>query len=331
MTSAQRERILVTGGAGYIGSVVAERLQERGYIPVVFDNLSQGHREAVPAGVELVPGDLADAGSIREVLHTRRIEAVIHLAASAIVHESMTNPAKYYQNNVANGITLLEAMRECGVERIVFSSSGTVYGNTDVCPITEDSPPQPINPYGKSKLAFEKMLHWYAQAYGLTFTVLRYFNAAGATLRLGEHHDPETRIIPIALKCALGQRLEVEVNGDDYPTADGTCIRDYIHVLDLAEAHILALSGMNSSGRIYNLGNGNGFSVREVVETARQITGHPIPAKIKPQRPGDPASLVASSSLIAGELGWAPRYRELDEIIDSAWRWHRSHPHGYAA
>ena len=321
--------ILVTGGAGYIGSVVAERLIESGHTPIIYDDLSKGHREAVLPGAVLVVGDLADTTKLEECLRANRVEAVIHLAASSLVGESMDIPSRYFRNNTVAGIELLDAMLACGVTRIVFSSTAAVYGEPETTPITEDSAQRPTNPYGESKLAFEKVLHWYDVAYGMKYASLRYFNAAGATARLGEHHDPETHLIPIVLSCALGGRPEVAVFGDDYPTPDGTCIRDYIHVEDLADAHILALGALDRGSRIYNLGNGNGYSVNEVIEAARRITGRSIPARIAPRRPGDPAVLVASSDLIKRELRWDPKHFELDAIIESAWQWHRAHPRGY--
>lgn len=321
--------ILVTGGAGYIGSVVAERLIKSGHTPIIYDDLSKGHREAVLPGAVLAVGDLKDTTRLEECLRANRVEAVIHLAASSLVGESMTIPSRYFRNNTVAGIELLDAMLACGVTRIVFSSTAAVYGEPETTPITEDSPQRPTNPYGESKLAFEKVLQWYDAAYGVKYATLRYFNAAGASARLGEHHDPETHLIPIILSCALGGRPEVAVFGDDYPTPDGTCIRDYIHVEDLADAHILALGALDRGSRVYNLGNGNGYSVNEVLEAARRITGQTIPSRIAPRRPGDPAVLVASSELIKRELGWDPKRFELDAIIESAWQWHRAHPRGY--
>jgi UDP-glucose 4-epimerase len=321
--------VLVTGGAGYIGSVVAERLLEFGHAAIICDNLSKGHRDAVPPGAALEVLDLADTAALAECLRQHRVEAVIHMAAHSLVGESMAEPAKYFRNNVTTGIGLLDAMLAAGVDRIVFSSTAAVYGEPETSPITEDATGRPTNPYGESKLAFEKVLHWYSAAYGLRYASLRYFNAAGATARLGEDHAPETHLIPIVLGCALGLRQEVEVFGDDYPTPDGTCIRDYIHVTDLSDAHILALEALEKGGRIYNLGNGNGYSVGEVIEVARRVTGHPIPVRVAPRRAGDPAVLVASSERIKDELRWKPAYPELEVIIRSAWEWHRAHPHGY--
>lgn len=321
--------ILVTGGAGYIGSVVAERLLESGHTPIIYDDMSKGHREAVLDGAVLAVGDIADRRRLEDCLRANRVEAVIHMAASSLVGESMTIPSRYFRNNTVAGIELLDAMLACGVRRIVFSSTAAVYGEPETTPITEDSAQRPTNPYGESKLAFEKVLAWYDVAYGVKYASLRYFNAAGATARLGEHHDPETHLIPIVLACALGARPDVAVFGDDYATPDGTCVRDYIHVADLADAHILALGALDGRSRIYNLGNGNGYSVNEVIEAARRITSEKIPARMTGRRPGDPAVLVASSDLIKRELGWDPKHFELDAIIESAWRWHRAHPRGY--
>lgn len=323
-------RVLVTGGAGYIGSVVTEELVNDGHEVVVYDNLVKGHREAVVSGARLVEGDLLDAAKLRETLKDNRVEAVIHMAAFSLVGESCEHPAKYYQNNVVAGLVLLDTMIECGVKRIVFSSTAATYGEPESQPIYETAPNNPTNPYGESKLAFERAMHWYERAYGLRYVSLRYFNAAGASEKCGEDHDPESHIIPIALQAALGTRSHVEIYGDDYPTPDGTCLRDYIHVIDLARAHILALGVMSESGRIYNLGcGGDGYSVREVIETARRVTGKEIPVKIGPRRAGDPAVLIASSDKIKSELGWQPQYQDLGVIVESAWRWMQSHPNGY--
>jgi UDP-glucose 4-epimerase len=321
--------ILVTGGAGYIGSVVVERLLAFGHSAVIYDNLSAGHRGAVAPGAALMVGGLDDGAALAGCMREHKIEAVIHLAAHALVSESMTNPSMYFRNNVAAGITLLDAMAACGVKRIVFSSTCAVYGEPVDSPITEDSRRRPANPYGESKLAFERLLHWHDVAHGVKYTSLRYFNAAGATDDFGEHHSPETHLIPIVLGCAMGSRGQVEVFGNDYPTPDGTCVRDYIHVIDIADAHIRALRLLEGGSRTYNLGTGKGYSVREVIEAARRITGHTIPAQYSPRRPGDPAVLVASSDRIKRELDWQPGRSGLEEIIESAWRWHRAHPHGY--
>lgn len=323
-------RVLVTGGAGYIGSVVSEQLINDGHQVVVYDNLAKGHRHAVVAGAEFVEGDLLEAEGLRQTLKDNRIEAVIHMAAYSLVGESVEKPAKYYHNNVVAGLVLLDAMRECGVTKIVFSSTAATYGEPESQPIFETAPTNPTNPYGESKLAFERAMHWYEHAYGLHYASLRYFNAAGASEKCGEDHDPESHIIPITLQAATGKRTHVEIFGDDYPTADGTCIRDYIHVIDLARAHILALGVLHERSSIYNLGcGGDGYSVREVIETARRVTGKEIPVRMGPRRAGDPAVLIASSDKIKSELGWQPQFQDLGLIIESAWRWMLAHPQGY--
>jgi UDP-glucose 4-epimerase len=315
-------KVLVTGGAGYIGSVVSEQLVNDGHEVVVYDNLSKGHRDAVVDGAHFVERDLLDANKLRETLNDNRIEAVIHMAALSLVGESVEQPAKYYQNNVVAGLVLLDAMRESGVKRIVFSSTAATYGEPESQPIFEAAPASPTNPYGETKLAFEKAMHWYERAYGIRYASLRYFNAAGASEKCGEDHDPETHIIPITLQVAAGKRTHVEIYGDDYPTDDGTCIRDYIHVIDLARAHILALDVLGERSAIYNLGcGGDGYSVRDVIDTARRVTGKEIPVRMGPRRPGDPAVLIASSDKIKSELGWQPQFQDLGLIIESAWRW----------
>jgi len=325
-------RVLVTGGAGYIGSVVSEQLIGDGHQVVVYDNLSKGHAHAVVAGAEFVAGDLNESDKINQTLRDNRIDAVIHMAASSLVGESVTEPAKYYHNNVVAGLVLLEAMRACGVNRIVFSSTAAVYGEPEEQPISESARTNPTNPYGETKLAFERAMHWCERAYGLRYASLRYFNAAGATEQCGEDHDPETHLIPITLQAALGKRANVEIYGDDYPTSDGTCVRDYIHVVDLARAHILALDALQERSAIYNLGcGGDGYSVREVIETARRVTGKQIPVRIGPRRAGDPAVLIASSDRIRSELGWQPQFQDLQLIVESAWRWLLAHPNGYEA
>jgi UDP-glucose 4-epimerase len=317
-------RVLVTGGAGYIGSVVSEQLVSDGHEVVVYDNLSKGHREAVVAGARFVEGDLHDAEKLRETLDG--IDAVIHMAAFSLVGESVEAPSKYYHNNVVAGLVLLDAMRDCGVKRIVFSSTAATYGEPEAQPIVESSPTNPTNPYGESKLAFEKAMHWYERAYGLRYASLRYFNAAGASEKCGEDHDPETHIIPITLQVAAGNGTHVEIYGDDYPTEDGTCVRDYIHVIDLARAHILALGVLNERSAIYNLGcGGDGYSVRDVIDTARRVTGKDIPVRMGPRRPGDPSVLIASSDKIKSELGWQPQFQDLGLIVESAWRWMQQH------
>lgn len=326
--------VLVTGGAGYIGSVVTEELVKDNHDVVVYDSLYKGHREAIVEDAKFVQGDLADARKLRETFSTYRIEAVIHMAADSLVGESCEHPAKYYRNNVVNGLTLLDAMRESDVSRIVFSSTAATYGEPEKQPIDENAPNNPTNPYGESKLAFEHAMRWYQKAYGLSFASLRYFNAAGASKRCGEDHAPETHLIPIALQAAARSREFVEVYGDDYPTPDGTCLRDYIHVIDLARAHILAFKvlddGSNASNRIYNLGcGGAGYSVKQVIETAREVTGKSIAVRVGPRRAGDPAVLIASSEKIKRELGWHPEFQDLRVIIESAWRWRLQHPQGY--
>jgi UDP-glucose 4-epimerase len=325
-------RVLVTGGAGYIGSVVTEQLVSDGHEVVVYDDLSKGHREAVVAEAQFVQGDLANANQLRQTLNDNRIEAVIHMAASSLVGESCEAPAKYYQNNVVAGLVLLDAMHDCAVQKIVFSSTAATYGEPESQPIFESAPTNPTNPYGETKLAFERAMHWYERAYGLRYASLRYFNAAGASEKCGEDHDPESHIIPITLQAAAGKRPHVEIFGDDYPTADGTCIRDYIHVIDLARAHILALDALTERSAIYNLGcGGDGYSVRDVIETARRVTGKEIPVRMGPRRAGDPAVLIASSDKIKSELGWQPQFQDLGLIIESAWRWMLAHPDGYGS
>ena len=324
-------RVLVTGGAGYIGSVVTEELLADGHEVVVFDNLSKGHRGAIVEGAAIVEGDLLDAEALRRAFAENGTEAVIHMAAHSLVGESVTDPAEYYRNNVTAGLALLDAMRGAGVSRIVFSSTAAVYGEPEKQPVEERDPTSPTNPYGETKLAFERALGWYGQAHGVRYCSLRYFNAAGATSRCGEVHDPETHLIPIVLQAAAGRRPHVEVYGDDYPTRDGTCVRDYIHVVDLARAHVLALGILGERSAVYNLGcGGEGYTVREVVEAARGVTGRDIPVRVGARRAGDPAVLVASSERIRRELGWEPRYQDLRLIIRSAWDWMQAHPEGYA-
>jgi len=323
-------RVLVTGGAGYIGSVVTEELVKDGHEVVVYDNLSKGHRGAVVEGADFVEGDLLDADKLHQTLSDNRIHAVIHMAASSLVGESVEKPAKYYHNNVVAGLVLLDAMRDCDVRRIVFSSTAATYGEPEAQPIFESAPTNPTNTYGETKLAFERAMHWYEKAHGLRYASLRYFNAAGASEKCGEDHDPETHIIPITLQAAAGKRPHVEIFGEDYPTADGTCIRDYIHVIDLARAHILALDVLSERSAIYNLGcGGDGYSVRDVIDTARRVTGKEIPVRMGPRRAGDPAVLIASSDKIKSDLGWQPQFQDLGVIIESAWKWMQSHTDGY--
>jgi UDP-glucose 4-epimerase len=324
-------RVLVTGGAGYIGSVVAEELLQAGHEVVVFDNLSHGHRQAVPKNATLIVGDLADRASLDHVLGSHAIDAVMHFAALIEAGESMKAPEQFFRNNTANALTLLEAMLAAGVKRFVFSSTAALFGNPDRTPIEEGDAVHPTNAYGESKLLVEQMLAWFHRIHGLRYASLRYFNAAGASSPdQGESHQPETHLIPRILQVALGRAQHVNIFGTDYPTPDGTCVRDYIHVSDLARAHLLALQGLEkSSPLIYNLGNGQGFSVRQVVAVARKVTGHPIPVIESPRRAGDPAVLIASSAKIRRDLNWQPRFPDLQSIVASAWQWHRDHPDGY--
>ncbi len=322
--------VLVTGAAGYIGSVVAERLLANGETVVAFDNLAQGHRAAVPDGVRFLEGDLRDRARLTEVLADVRPDAVMHLAAESLVGKSVTDPAAFYEVNVVGGLNLLDAMRAAGVMRLIFSSTAAVYGEPATMPIREDAPLCPVNAYGASKLAFEQMLPWYARAYGLRHCSLRYFNACGATAARGEFHVPETHLIAILIEVALGLRDEIRIFGNDYDTPDGTCIRDYVHVADIADAHLLALEQIDTIDTVaFNLGNGAGFSNREVVEAARRVTGHPIPAAQAPRRPGDPATLVASADRARATLGWSPRYTTLESMIASAWAWRKNRPQPY--
>jgi UDP-glucose 4-epimerase len=309
--------------------VVVERLLAHHHRVIVYDNLIKGHRAAVAPEAEFIAGDLRERGKLLGVCRGHGVEAVIHMAASSLVGESVRAPHAYFENNLAAGLGLLDAMLETGIRRLVFSSTAAVYGEPAQVPITEDAPLAPTNPYGESKLGFERLLRWYEGAYGLRSACLRYFNAAGASERCGEDHDPETHLIPLVLRVAAGEAGHVQIFGEDYPTPDGTCVRDYIHVADLAEAHVLALASLEQGSRIYNLGYGGGYSVREVVEMARQVTGRTIPTEAAPRRPGDPAVLIASPDLIMRDLGWQPRLSELDTIIESAWRWHLAHPKGY--
>ena len=319
--------VFVTGGAGYIGSICTEELLEAGYGVTVYDNLSEGHRSAVDERALFIEGRPEEENNILEAVTRTKPDAILHFAASALVGESMVNPGKYFRNNVGNGLKLLEAAMAAGVKKFVFSSTCATYGPPDRVPMTEDLPQRPINPYGESKLMFERMLHWHHEIHGLEFVAFRYFNAAGASAKFGEHHRTETHLIPNVLKVALGQAKQCEIYGTDYPTPDGTCIRDYIHIVDLAQAHILALA----SGRqgFYNLGNGDGYSVREVIRMCEKVTGQKIPAVEKPRRPGDPPKLVASAQKAIRELGWKPKYPKLEDIVGTAWAWHKKHPTGY--
>ena len=321
-------KVLVTGGAGYIGSVCGEELIRAGHEVVVWDNLSEGHRSAVPPQAVFLQGDLADRDLLQRAVQEHRPEAVIHFAGKALVPESMRDPSSYYRVNVMGGIHLLDAMVAAGCRKIIFSSTCATYGLPEKMPMDEQTPQKPINPYGHSKLVFEQVLAWYAQIHGILPTCLRYFNASGASAERGEHHRVETHLIPNVLLTALGQRKEVEVFGENHATPDGTCIRDYIHVKDLASAHILAL-GREKPGH-FNVGTGNGYSVKQVIEVARKVTKKEIPMRGQPARAGDPPALVASSHKLQRELGWKPSYSGLEEILTNAWDWHRTHPTGYA-
>ena len=321
--------ILVTGGAGYIGSVVVEQLIAAGESVVVFDNLSQGHRGAVHPSAVFVEGDLANRAAIDAALSQHRPDAVMHFASRTLVGESMQKPFLYLGDNVMAGLNLLQSIVEHGVKRMILSSTANLFDQPERMPIDESERIVPGSPYGESKFILERMLHWVDRIYGARFACLRYFNAAGATSVRGEDHDPELHLIPLVLQVALGKREKVSIFGDDYPTRDGTCVRDYIHVIDLAQAHILALGALDRGSRFYNLGNGEGFTVKEVIDTAREITGRAIRADVGPRRAGDPAVLVAASDKIRRELGWVPRFPHVREIIESAWRWHRANPDGY--
>lgn len=325
--------VLVTGGAGYIGSHTVLELFKRGEEVVVIDNLQNGHKEALLSEAKFFEGDLRDPAFLDYVFSENKIDTVVHFAADSLVGESVENPLKYYDNNVGGAISLLIMMSKYNVKKIVFSSTAAVYGEPDLVPIPESLPTNPTNPYGETKLAIEKMLKWSEQAYGIQHVILRYFNVAGADLdgKFGEDHEPETHLIPIVLQVALGKREKIKIFGDDYDTPDGSCIRDYIHVTDLAEAHILAIQRLHEGGSssVYNLGNGKGFSVKEVIKVSRRVTGKPIPAEVARRRAGDPARLVASSEKAANELGWKPKHAALETMIETAWNWFQKHPDGY--
>jgi UDP-glucose 4-epimerase len=321
--------ILVTGGAGYIGSAAADALVKAGHSVTVYDSLVTGHRAAVPQGATFVEADLADSHTLAKTLTDQKFDAVMHFAASIEAGESMREPGRFYHNNLTNSLTLIETAVRAGVRRFVLSSTAAVFQSSNE-PLTEESALGPTNVYGHTKLMIEQALDWYRQIHGLYFAALRYFNACGALPGRGEAHQPESHLIPLVLRVPLGKRDSAQIYGTDYPTSDGTCIRDYIHIADLVSAHLLALDGLGERDRlIYNLGTGHGYSVREVIETARQVTGHPIPVNELPRRPGDSARLVASSEKIKRELGWQPAHDNLHEIISSAWEWHQSHPNGY--
>lgn len=320
--------VFVTGGAGYIGSVCVESLCDAGHTVTVLDNLSEGHRSAVDSRAKFVQVDLADRETVFTAVKDSGAEAVVHFAASALVGESMTNPSKYFRNNVGAAINLADAAVAAGIKKFVFSSTCATYGPPDRVPMDESLPQNPINPYGESKLMFEKVLRWYRELHGLDFVAFRYFNAAGASAQFGEHHRIETHLIPNVLKVALGQKTHVEIFGTDYPTPDGTCIRDYIHISDLAQAHMLALAPGKSG--FFNLGNGEGFSVRDVIATCERISGRPIPTIERPRRAGDPPRLVAAANKAFTELGWKPKYPKVEDVVRTAWDWHVKHPNGYA-
>lgn len=320
-------RILVTGGAGYIGSVCAEETIKAGHEVTVYDDLSEGHKSAVHPDAHFILGNPEEPDNILNAVKNSGAEAIMHFAASAQVSESMKNPGKYFRNNVVNGIRLLDAAVECGVKKFVFSSTCATYGPPEKIPMDEEIPQRPINPYGESKLMFERLLRWYGQIYGLEIIAFRYFNAAGASEHYGEHHKTETHLIPNVLKVALGQKSHCDIFGTDYPTTDGTCIRDYIHIVDLAQAHILGLERGKTG--FYNLGNGSGFSVKQVIQTCEKVTGRRIPTKELSRREGDPPRLVASAEKAIRELGWQPKYPSVEDIVATAWEWHKKFPNGY--
>jgi UDP-glucose 4-epimerase len=320
--------VFVTGGAGYIGSICVEQLLNAGHAVTVYDNLSEGHRSAVDARATFILGQPERDGDILNSVKNARPDAIMHFAASALVGESMTDPKKYFHNNVVNSLKFLDAAVEVGVKKFVFSSTCATFGPPNQVPMTEDIPQRPINPYGESKLMVEKVLQWYQRIYGLEFIAFRYFNAAGATEKFGEHHRIETHLIPCVLKVALGQAKQCQIFGTDYPTPDGTCIRDYIHIIDLAQAHMLGLQ--SGKAGFYNLGNGDGYSVRQVIAACEKISGLRIPAVEKPRRPGDPPKLVAAADKAIRELGWKPRFPKLEDIVATAWAWHKKNPNGYS-
>lgn len=329
-TKNKAMKILVTGGAGYIGSIVAEELLKDGYEVLVLDNLQQGHRAAVPQEAKFIYADICNPVSLQEVFQNYKIDAVMHMAAESVVEFSMTDPRRFFQSNIVGGLNLLEAMREYQLDKLVFSSSAAIYGELQTTSILETNEKVPLNAYGESKLMFERILKWYGKVYGLKYISFRYFNAAGASELLGESHRPETHLIPNVLKAALSKSGGISVFGTDYPTRDGSCIRDYVHVIDIARAHVLALERLGElSGRAYNLGNGDGYSVLEVIEMAKKVTDVDIPVKVCARRPGDPAVLVASSNLAKTELAWKPQFPDLESIVESAWIWMKEHKNGY--
>lgn len=322
-------KVLVTGGAGYIGSIVVEQLVEAGDTVIVLDNLYQGHRDAVHPEATFVLGDLANRPLVDRLMDEHRPDGIMHFASYTLVGESMERPFMYLRDNIVNGLNLMQSGVQHGVRRFILSSTANLFDDPERMPIAETERIVPGSPYGESKHILERMLHWLDEIYGFRYACLRYFNACGASEQRGEDHDPETHLIPLVLQVAQGQRDKIAIFGDDYDTPDGTCVRDYIHVIDLAQAHILALRALDQGSRKYNLGNGRGFSVKEVIETARQVTGHAIPSVVGSRRPGDPDILIASSESVNQDLGWQPRYTTLEDIISTAWQWHQSHPHGY--
>jgi UDP-glucose 4-epimerase len=321
-------RVLVTGGAGYIGSVIVEELARAGHVPIVYDAFVKGHVAALAPEVTRVRGDVRDTPLLARTMSEQGVEAVIHMAALIEVALSVTEPERFFEVNVGGSMGVVRAMLDAGVKKLVFSSTAALYGDPEALPIPEDAPTRPTNPYGESKLMVERILGWVAPAHGLTCTALRYFNAAGASERNGEVHEPETHLIPLVLQAAAENR-SIAVNGRDYPTPDGTAVRDYVHVIDLAQAHLLALHRDAPGLRIYNVGNGSGYSVRQVIEVAREVTGLPLPAEEHPRRPGDQVATVASSRRIRDDLGWEPKHADLRDIVESAWRWRQAHPNGY--
>lgn len=323
--------LFVSGGAGYVGSHVAAELLADGHQVTIYDNLSQGHWDAIPEGARFVHGDLADRAALEAALAEERLDGILHFASHTLVGESMSHPFLYLRDNVVNGLNLLELGLRQGIRRFVLSSTANLFDAPEEMPISEGATIRPGSPYGESKHSLERALFWLERTHGLRYAALRYFNAAGAAPPLGEDHRPETHLIPLVLQVALGQRPHIIIYGDDYPTPDGTCIRDYVHVRDLARAHILALQALDRGSRVYNLGTGRGYSVRQVIEAAQQVTGRPIPTVVGARRPGDPAVLVASPARIQQELGWTPRHSDLHTILASAWAWHQAHPQGYAA
>jgi len=325
-------KVLITGGAGYVGSIVAEELLQNGYQVSVLDNLQQGHRAAVLPEAEFIRANLGDNITLEKIFRSGKFDAVMHMAAETVIEFSMTDPKRYFRNNIVNGLTLLDTMLKYDIKKLVFSSSAATYGEPTSIPITEDHSQLPVNSYGESKLMFERILGWYGRAYGLKYVAMRYFNAAGASDKLGEDHRPETHLIPNVLKAALFPDKNVSIFGEDYPTKDGSCVRDYVHVRDIAQAHILALTNMSHvNGEAFNLGSGQGYSVKEIVAEAKRITGKPIQVEMKPRRAGDPAVLLASRERATRELKWQPKYTDLETIIDSAWEWMLKHPQGYDA